>query len=49
MVTIALTEKLQRDTELGNLAYKSNGKKFQNSFTKFRLMKLLSTVSRDIG
>lgn len=42
MATIALTEKSQRDTELGNLAYKSNGTKFQNSFTKFRLMKLLS-------
>lgn len=39
MVTIALIGKSQRDTELGNLAYNSNRKKFQNSFTTFRFIK----------
>lgn len=42
MVTIGLIGKSQRDTVLGNLACKSDGKKFQNSFTTFRFIKLLS-------
>lgn len=42
MVTTALIAKSQRDAEVGNLAYNSNRKEFQNSFATFRFIKHLS-------